>query len=263
MTDSWFEQAFAAHYPLLYQHRDEREAARCLELLPKLAPLGEGHILDLGCGEGRHLQRMRDHGRAVTGLDLSAALLGRARERANAGDRFPLVRGDMRQLPFTEGSFNSVLSLFTAFGYFGPLQQNRPVVAEVARVLAPGGHWFLDYLDADRVRRELEDEPPAPRVRQIGPLDIRETKRLSVAGDRVLKSVSVLPVAGHEGEAAQWQVEPAGLHYEEQVALFTVDELDVLAADEGLDRVAQAGSYEGQDLGTGDRWILVYRRRIT
>ena len=71
----WYETAFAAHYPLLYQHRDEAEARHCVDLLPRLAPLGEGTILDLGCGGGRHLELIAARGGRAVGLDLSADLL--------------------------------------------------------------------------------------------------------------------------------------------------------------------------------------------
>jgi len=229
--------------------------------MPRLAPLDRGRILDLGCGDGRHLESMRRRGLAVTGLDLSAALLQRARERMAAGPRASLTRGDMRRLPYADGSFAAVLSLFTAFGYFGPLAENRAVVSEVARVLAPGGHWVLDYLDADRVRDELTEAAPSPRRRTVGPLDITESKRIAPQRDQVLKSVVVLPAAGREAEALTWGVGPGGLDYEEQVALFALEEMDALAAAEDLLRVAGAGAYDGRELGTGDRWILVYRRK--
>ena len=126
----WFQAAFGAHYTLLYAHRDETEARRCLELLPSLAPvMGPG--LDLGCGDGRHLQLVRQAGQEAVGLDLSAHLLALAVDRIGAGA--PLVRGDMRHLPLVSGGFQTVLSLFTAFGYFGAPEANAEPVAEVAR----------------------------------------------------------------------------------------------------------------------------------
>jgi SAM-dependent methyltransferase len=260
----WYVQAFDRHYPLVYRHRDAAEARRCLDLLPRLAPLGAGPVLDLGCGGGRHLAVLAARGHRALGIDLSAALLAEARARRRA-DRVPfgLVRADMRRVPLADGAVTAVLSLFTAFGYFGSLAAHRPMVAGVARVLAPGGHWFLDYLAADRVRESLTRTPSAPRERGVGPLRVREERWLAGEPERVVKRVTLWPRAGREAEAAALGVPRGGTRYEEQVSLFTLAELDNLAAGAGLTRVAAAGGYEGQSLGAAaaDRWILVYRRR--
>ncbi len=74
------------------------------------------------------------------------------------------------------GSCTAVLSLFTAFGYFGSAAADACVAAEVGRVLRPGGHWYLDFLNSRRVAAELA---PGPRTadREQGPLRVRETRR--------------------------------------------------------------------------------------
>lgn len=259
----WFAAAFGAHYPLLYRHRDEAEARQCLDLLPHLAPLTnrpEDRVLDLGCGDGRHLQLLRDDGIAVVGLDLSAHLLAVAAARSGHSVH-RLVRGDMRCLPFQASSFQSVLSLFTAFGYFGPPAANDGPVREVARVLRPGGHWFLDYFDGDAVRAELGDGNPRTRQRQLDCLLVRETRRYVARTAQVVKQVQLSPVAGQEDAAAAIGVPRQGLQYEEQVAVFTQDQLLDLTGQAGLVLVAGAGDYVGGELGSGSRWIMVFRRK--
>ena len=64
---------------------------------------------------------------------------------------------------------------------------------------------------------------------------------------------------GRADDALALGVPLEGLLYREEVALFSVSELDSLAGDLGLRRVAAAGDYRGAPLGQGDRWILVYR----
>jgi len=258
----WYAAAFGAHYPLLYQHRDQAEARRCLELLPRLAPLtgaAAGPILDLGCGDGRHLRWLAAAGHEVVGLDLSPHLLAAA--LARQGTRpLTLVRGDMRCLPFADGRCAAVLSLFTAFGYFGPPAANGQPVAEVARVLRPGGHWFLDYFDGDRVRAELGSGQPQVRDRELDCLQVRETRRYLVERRQVIKDVRLTARSGQETAAAAVGVGPEGLRYAEEVAVFTLAELDALAGGHAMVRVAAAGDYDGAPLGAGSRWILVYRK---
>jgi SAM-dependent methyltransferase len=216
------------------------------------------------------------------GLDLSADLLRLAAERGRkAGADFALLRGDMRVLPFLSTSLTSVLSLFTAFGYFGGLIDNAPVVAEVARILRPGGHWFLDYFNAELVASELAAElataelatpelataasgagDSGPRQRELGPLLVTEQRRLLSDPARVGKKVQLRPLPDQLAAAAAWGVPPEGLEYMEEVALFTLAELDDLLAEHGLARVAAAGDYDGQPLDgeRSPRWLLVYRK---
>ena len=263
LSNRWFAEAFGAHYPLLYQHRDAAEAERCIAGLQDLAPLVDRSgelILDLGCGDGRHLELLFKLGFDAVGLDLSSHLLERARARNSGSPGFPLVRGDMRHLPFVENSFASVLSLFTAFGYFGSPAANREPVREIARALKPAGRWFLDYFDGDRVLTELGSGETKTRDRELGPLTVRELRRLAADRSSVSKDVILRPRPGKQAEAMELGVPPRGLEYTEQVAVFSIQELDGMAADEGLVRVAAGGGYEGQELGQGSRWILVYQK---
>lgn len=75
----------------------------------------------------------------------------RARERTHAG----LVGGDMRTLPFRDGSFALAVNLFTSFGYFLDDAEHRLVVRQVAAALSRRGHFVLDYPNAEQVRRSL------------------------------------------------------------------------------------------------------------
>ncbi len=257
---SWFTTAFGPHYPVLYAHRDAAEARRAVAAVTALAPLGAGPVLDLGCGAGRHLATLAEAGVRVLGLDLSASLVRQAARESEGLLPAPwLTRGDMRQLPLCCGSFTAVLSLFTAFGYFGALPAHDGVVAEISRVLRPGGHWFLDYLNCAEVRAQLRGQRAVRRQRRAGPLVIRETRRLR--GPQVIKSVELRPAAGGEREAQALGVPAAGLRYVEEVALFEIEELDQLCARHALRRVAEAGGYGHEALSAASaRWLLAYRR---
>lgn len=263
MSEAWYEAAFGAHYPLLYQHRDIDEAKRCLDLLNGLVPLppaGSGRILDLGCGDGRHMDILNGLRYDPVGLDLSSELLGFARDRGHSAFSPCLVRGDMRNLPFRPGSFTAVLSLFTAFGYFGSRSANQDPVAQIARVLASGGHWYLDYFDGDHVRKELGSGEPSLRNRAMGPLMVEEERRFSARESSVCKEVRLSPREGCEEDAKRIGIPTDGLNYREEVAVFTLDQLKQMGAEEGLELVATAGGYEGQHLGQGSRWVLVFRK---
>jgi 2-polyprenyl-6-hydroxyphenyl methylase/3-demethylubiquinone-9 3-methyltransferase len=95
-------------------------------------------VLDLGCGAGFLANDLAARGHAVTGLDFEAENLAVARAYDRTGTaRF--VRGDVRALPFADASFDVVC----AMDLLEHVDEPARVIAEAARVLAPGGTFFF------------------------------------------------------------------------------------------------------------------------
>jgi len=107
-------------------------------LVPMLRARGMHHVLDLGCGVGRHALLFAEHGFAVDAIDGAAAGLDFARHEATArGLQISLRHADVDVLPFTGESFDYVLSWNVIFhGTMGDVGRR---LAEVWRVLRPGG----------------------------------------------------------------------------------------------------------------------------
>jgi ubiquinone/menaquinone biosynthesis C-methylase UbiE len=99
----------------------------------------EGEVLEIAVGTGRNLPFYREHVR-LTGIELSPAMLEVARARARELGRDADLRvGDAQALDFPDARFDSVvctLSLCT-------IPDDRAAVAEVCRVLRPGGRFLL------------------------------------------------------------------------------------------------------------------------
>jgi len=80
-------------------------------LVPILKARGSQHVLDLGCGVGRHALLFAKHGFTVEAIDGATAGLDFARREAAArGLRLSLCQADADRLPFAEKSFDYVLS---------------------------------------------------------------------------------------------------------------------------------------------------------
>ena len=95
------------------------------------------NVLDLATGTGVTAIAARERGANVTGVDLTPELLAVARDRAKDagfGD-IDFREGDAEALPFTDASFDVVLS--TCGHMFAPDQPK--VATELARVTRPGG----------------------------------------------------------------------------------------------------------------------------
>ena len=106
-------------------------------------------MLELGAGTGRITVPLARAGIPIVGVDRSATMLAYAhrRWRRRRGDwRLPLTRGDIRALPYADGSFEGVLA---PYGILQSLIRDRDLtatLAEVHRVLARGGRFGIDLV---------------------------------------------------------------------------------------------------------------------
>lgn len=239
MSD-WFEQWFGEEYLNLYPHRDEEDARRAIELVAGWVPLAGRSVLDLACGPGRHAFEMSGQGARVVGFDLSMPLLSRARH--GEPHILRLVRGDMRVLPFGAAVFDTVVNLFTSFGYFDSDGQHDAVLREVARILRPDGSFVLDYLNADRVRSHLV----AHEERTLGGQAVIINRALTPDGRFVEKEMHL----AHDGR-----------RFLERVRLFSPDELTRIVDRAGMRVLHVAGDYEGGELAPESPRCIVAARR--
>jgi 2-polyprenyl-3-methyl-5-hydroxy-6-metoxy-1,4-benzoquinol methylase len=110
-----------------------RYACELLALLP--APDRTGRALDVGCGVGEFMLKLRDAGLAVEGVDGNEAQLLRVRARGLPARVAELEQG----LPFEDGRF-SVVSCLEVIEHLGRAEL---ALFEMHRVLRPGGHLLL------------------------------------------------------------------------------------------------------------------------
>ena len=112
-------------------------------LLDRIGPARGLRILDVGCGDGVLATRLALAGARVTGIDASADMIAAARRGAKAaGVEIDLVEGDAGDLPFSAGRFDCVVSVATLCFVDDP----RPTIREMVRVLKPGGRLILGEL---------------------------------------------------------------------------------------------------------------------
>lgn len=114
-----------------------RYSAQGAEEFVDRLPISAGmRVLDVACGTGNLAIPAARKGAQVTGIDIAPNLLEQARQRAaEEGLKATFQEGDAEQLPFPDGQYDLVMTMFGAM--FAP----RPelVASELARVCRPGG----------------------------------------------------------------------------------------------------------------------------
>src|SRR5215211_739334 len=123
-----------------YGHFATYLEAGALDFLSRINIEPGARVLDVACGAGQTAIPMSRAGAKVTGIDIATNLIEQARARAQAENldaRFD--EGDAEMLPYSDGSFDIIVSLIGAM--FAP----RPelVAAELKRVCRPGGKIIM------------------------------------------------------------------------------------------------------------------------
>jgi SAM-dependent methyltransferase len=124
-------------------------------------------VLDAGCGDGRNLRLLTTVSARVFGLDLAEEGLRGARRRPDVQDAaIAFVRGDIGRLPFRDGALDALVNVWVM--NHGTDENIRQYVAEMARVLRPGGVLFASItgwgpllaLTLPFVARRIADSSP-------------------------------------------------------------------------------------------------------
>lgn len=231
----WFEEWFGEEYLELYPHRDDRDADRLIDLIERtLAPAAGARVLDLCCGAGRHARALAGRGCRVVGVDLSRHLLLRARATAHV----PLVRSDVRELPFRSAAVDVAVNLFTSFGYFDSDEAHRDALAEMVRPVRAGGWFVIDFLNAAHVTAALVARETTDTA--AGPVVVE--RWLDPDGRYVRKTITT----------------PHGRQFMERVRLLTEPDLDGMLAVAGATVRHRFGSYGGDPIGPQHPRVILF-----
>lgn len=230
---------------------DQRITKKEVDLFSEILGLSpKDKILDLCCGQGRHLVELGRRGfQDVEGLDRSHYLIQKAKSLAKKeGLNIKLREGDARKLPYLSDTIDVVTILANSFGYFETVQDDLRVLKEVFRVLKPWGRLLIDVSDGEYLRENFQR-------RSWEWIDkkhfVCRERSLSVDGQRLISREVITQV--EKGVIADQ-------FYAER--LYTRDNLSELLKTAGFSDVTFHGeissdSQRNQDLGMMERRIIV------
>ena len=141
-----------------------------VEAIEALLPHADHRLLDAGCGDGWYLNALltRHEGWCGTGVDISRDAILQA---TNLPCTALWVVGDLRRLPFADGSFTAVLDVLTPANY-----------DEFRRILAPGGLLIKVYPGSGYLRELRAARGMAPY--EEGQVDAYLREKAAIVGER-------------------------------------------------------------------------------
>jgi len=230
---------------------DHRITRREVDLFSEILSLSQkDRVLDLCCGQGRHLIELAKRGfQDIEGLDRSHYLIQKAKTQAKKeGLNIKFREGDARKLPYLSDTMDVVMILANSFGYFETLQDDLRVLREVFRVLKPWGRLLIDVTDGEYLKEHFQ--PRSWEWIDKKHFVCRE-RSLSVDGQRLISREVVTHV--EKGVIADQ-------FYAER--LYTRDNLGDLLKTAGFSDIAFHGeispdSQRKQDLGMMEKRIIV------
>ena len=245
----WYVDFFDGDYLRIFSPvlPAERTAAEVNAVVERLGLAPGARLLDRCCGQGRHAVPLAQRGFQVTGLDLSRPLLDRAAAvAAGQGRRVGLVEADMRRLPFADASFDAVLNLFNAFGYLEDDGQDELVLAEVARVLRPGGRFLQELANREALVRGWHDSD----VTRTGDgLVVLQERALDLRSSRERARYTWLGPDGRRRTR------------EASIRLYTLTELEAMLGRAGLELLAVHGDLDGGPLELDSSFVVTLSAR--
>jgi cyclopropane fatty-acyl-phospholipid synthase-like methyltransferase len=243
--ENWFKDWFSSEeYLNVYQHRDDEDATKLLELILKQTNLTkQNSVLDAACGAGRHSIYLASKGFNVFGFDLSKTLLSKAKEYAKQRSvKNDFVCADLRNICFRK-KFDLIINLFTSFGYFKNDEENFKFINTAYSLLNQNGFYVLDYFNKNYLLANLTAE----NEKLIDGRIIIERRK--VVNDRIIKKIQI-----KNGLEEQ--------HFIESVRLYSKIEIDMEFKKIGFTPVSAFGNYDGTnyDEQNSSRLILFFKK---
>jgi SAM-dependent methyltransferase len=158
---------YARYYDLLYQDKEYKKEAEYLHaLITQYSGRNIIHILDIGCGTGKHANLLANYGFHVTGIDFSKEMIRFADTNKVENTEFSVQ--DASDFSFVK-KFDVILSLFHVISYQTTNEVIEKVFTNVSSHLAQKGLFIFDFWYGPAVLTEK----PSSRLKSLEDDDIK------------------------------------------------------------------------------------------
>ncbi len=245
---AWYKEQFSREDPLRETTYGESEKSRMQVdfVIEKLGIQPGARVLDLCCGQGRHLLDLVKRGYEVVGVDLSEYMLGRCRESAESqGLRPTLIHADMRELSF-DSEFDAVISMFTSFGYLENEDEDQKVLDGVAQALKPGGLFYIDLMNRDWLMRNYKEHMWDENGH--GDITVHESWFDSIKGRTYVRELT-------------FRADGTRLENKHDLRIYTYREMEDKLNRAGLSIRSAWGQYDGEEYGYLSRRMMIVSQK--
>lgn len=259
--DAYTSAEFAAVYDAIYADRAD------IGFWLAMADASPGPLLEIGCGTGRVLLELARAGHEVAGLDLSRAMIERARaklrvEAAETRGRVRLVVADMTAFEL-DRRFATVISPFGGFHHLRTVEQQLACLDRCRTHLEPRGTLVLDLFNPAPIPTEclssepLDDDAPETLTDWTDGRRIRwwisvEGYRPAEQRNECLLTCEVI----EDGEVVRRHVDAFALRY---VFRYELEHLLVRA---GFELVGLYGDYDRSPFSDGSPGMIAIARPV-
>lgn len=251
----WTEEMFVEHadvFERTLQGRVETADEEVEQLLELVAAHGVSPetALDVACGIGRHTVEFAKRELTVHGLDISPQYVDSARERAVAEDveeRVTVEVGDMRELDALEGTYDLVVNMWTAFGYFDDAT-NEAVAAGFRDRVADDGALVMDLANKEAL---MDDYRPSSAGFDDGDLHVERREYTPETG----RLETTFTLFHQDGESYEFVGE-----VEWDLRLYSPAELRRLLERAGFSEVSLYAGLDGSELERDSHRLVVVAR---
>ena len=159
-----FKEELAEAYDLIYKDKDYQSECDFVEEIIKKYSEKTKRILDVGCGSGGHAIPLAKSGYDVVGFDLSEAMIGRAKKKAEKEKITNLNLHVMDLHDFQlDDKFDACIAMFAVMGYITENSDIAKALSNIHRHLKHEGIFIFDVWNGLAVMRIL----PEQRLKEI------------------------------------------------------------------------------------------------
>ncbi len=250
---STFGKLYTSAYDALYATKDYQAECLLLQSLVQKHLKGSDttpqRLLDIGCGTGGHAIPLAKMGYEVTGIDPSATMLERAREKAaQEGVSAEFVGASSTSFEFSE-SFDVCISMFAVFCYHQTNEEILNAFRRIEQHLKPGGLFIIDFWFGPAVLRQQPER--RERLLMIDGVEYSRivTPSLDVCAHTVSTHYDLVPTE-QNGKGAKTS-ETHVMRY------FFTKELELFCSNVGLE-VERFGAFpEFDEVPSEDTWNVM------
>jgi len=156
------------------------------------------------------------------------------------------VRADMRHFPFRNQVFDSVICMFTSFGYLPSESEDMKSFKEVRRTLRKGGKFLLDLPNTDHLIKVFQEREWA----EFEPFYMLEKRSLDLQTSRLLSQWTIIRKDTKEVRSLQ-----------HNLRLYTLESLRQMLSEAGLKVKEVHGGYDKKEFSLDSSRLIVSAER--